>query len=245
MLVNGLSTFNQKQTATLDHQLNAQESAPYLIALTRKNLSPCRHCQRPRLTFPARAGNPIKVACGRLRCSHECRDKWAKKTAACLRLSFRKLPPTHEIRVTVLAVIGDQRLSLAYGRFLLRLKYRLGKIGSRWAYFLMNEWSDGHRHVHILVWVDVDITKQMIRELWAKTLPGVRFTCHCEPVRSPAAIARYVVKHIKDHSKKELPPGTFEGRIFTYSRHFFTKPVAELWKEQIREWFSAEALPIG
>jgi hypothetical protein len=147
--------------------------------------------------------------------------------------------------LTIFAVIGDQDLSQANGRFLSRLRYLLKKLGSGFAYFLINEWSEGHRHIHILVRVKADLTRHMIRELWAKTLPGVPFTYHCAPVRSPAAIAKYVVKDLRDCSKKELAPGTFRGRLYTYSRNFFTKPVAALWKEQLREWYSMRAVPTG
>jgi hypothetical protein len=52
-----------------------------------------------------------------------------------------------------------------------------------------------------------------------------------------------VVKHLKDASKKELPPETFRGRIYTYSRRFFTKQVAIIWQEQMQEWFLASDSP--
>jgi hypothetical protein len=61
-------------------------------------------------------------------------------------------------------------------------------------------------------------------------------------VRSPAAIARYVVKDIKHDAKKELAPATFQGRIFTYSRGFFTKSVTTLWKEQLWEWYPVRGI---
>jgi len=48
-----------------------------------------------------------------------------------------------------------------------------------------------------------------------------------------------VVKHLNDASKKELPPSIFKGRIYSYSRHFLTGPVAALWEEQLREWYPA------
>jgi hypothetical protein len=141
--------------------------------------------------------------------------------------------------VTVLAIIDDRDFSLAVGRFMRRLRYALGKLQSSLEYLVMNEWSEGLRHVHILVRVLIDLTRETVRWLWAKTLPGPRFTCHCDPVRIPAAIARYIVKDLKDNSKKELAPQTFNGRIYTYSRGFFTKSVATLWKEQVQEWYSA------
>jgi hypothetical protein len=86
---------------------------------------------------------------------------------------------------------------------------------------------------------DTDLPSALIRELWARTLPGQHFTHHCAPVRNPVAIARYVVKHLKDDSKKELPPRSFRGRLFSYSRGFFTSSVAALWHEQLRVWYPA------
>jgi hypothetical protein len=157
--------------------------------------------------------------------------------AACLRLSFRDLPPTHEVRVTVLGLISDRDLSLAISSFLRRLRYRLKTLGSGLEYFAVNEWSEGNRHVHILVRADADVTPRLIGALWAKTLPGLLFHHHCAPVRNPGGIANYVVKHLKDGSKKELAPSTFKRRLITYSRRFFTRPVAVLWEQQLREWY--------
>jgi hypothetical protein len=99
---------------------------------------------------------------------------------------------------TVFGVISDPDLSAAISRFLRRLRYWLRKHGSGCAYFLMNEWSDGHRHTHFLLRIDTELTRQTVRVLWEKTLPGVLFTCHCGPVRSPAAMSKYIVKHLKD-----------------------------------------------
>jgi hypothetical protein len=144
--------------------------------------------------------------------------------------------------VTVFGAISDREFTLAIGRFLRRLRYRLRRLGSGFEYFAMNEWSEGHRHVHIVVRAGADVTPAMIRALWEKTLPGVPFTHHCAPVRQPIGLANYLVKNLKDCSKKELPPGSFRGRIYTYSRHFFTKPVATIWEEQRKEWYPARTL---
>ena len=216
--------------------------APDVIALTRKNLSPPRYCQRRRRKVDAATGKALLVPCGRPRCSLECRDRWARKMAACLRQSFRELPPTHEVRVTVLGLISDRDLSLAISNFLRRLRYRLKTLGSGFEYFAVNEWSEGHRHVHVLVRADADLTPQLIRALWTKTLAGMPFTHHCAPVRNPAGIANYIVKNLKDASKKELAPTTFSGRLYSYSRRFFTQPVAALWAQQLRQWYPARRL---
>src|SRR5262249_34506621 len=135
--------------------LSPPHTAPYVITLTRKTPPPASHyCQRPRRTVHAQTRQPVWVPCGRARCSHECRNRWARKMAACLRTSFRDRPPTHEIRITVQAAILDRELSHALGRFLGRLRYRLRNGGASFAYFQMNEWSEGHRHTHILLRAD-------------------------------------------------------------------------------------------
>jgi hypothetical protein len=120
---------------------------------------------------------------------------------------------------------------------MLRLKYRLKTMKSGCEYLVMNEWSEGHRHVHILVRAEANITPPMVRALWAKTLPGPRFHHHCAPVRNPVGMARYLVKDLKDDTKKELVPQSFRGRHFTYSRRFFTGPVAALWRQQLQAWY--------
>jgi hypothetical protein len=217
----------------------ATRSVPDVITLTRKSLSPSRYCQCPRRTLHARTGQPIRMPCGRPRCSHECRDRWARKLATCLRRSFRTLPPTHEVRLTVHAVISDRDLSLAISSVLRRLRYRLGTMGSGCEYLAMNEWSEGHRHTHILLRVNGVLTRQTIRAIWAKTLPGLPFTCHCDMVRNPVGLANYMVKNVKVGAKKELAPTTFRGRLYNYSRNFFTSPVAFLWNAQLREWYPA------
>jgi len=88
--------------------------------------------------------------------------------AACLRRSFRERPPTHELRVTVLGMISDRALSLALQKFLRRMRYRLGRLGSDFEYFVVNEWSEGHRHVHVVVRAEADLTREHVRTLWQK-----------------------------------------------------------------------------
>ncbi len=214
-----------------------RRTAPIVLSATRKIAPPFRYCPHLRWIVDAHTGEPIQVPCGRPRCSLECRDRWARKMAACLRQSFQELPPTHEVRVTVLAGISDGELSKAISRFLRRLCYRLRKPGLRCQYFAINEWSEGQRHVHILLRVDADVTRPLVREFWEKTLPRMRFTCHCERVRNPTGIANYIVKHLQDDSKKEPAPETFTSRLYSYSRRFFTRPVAALWKQQLRDWY--------
>jgi hypothetical protein len=101
----------------------------------------------------------------------------------------------------------------------------------------MNEWSEGHRHMHFLVRTSAYLTQQVVRELWKETLPAFPFTCHADLVRNPGGMARYIAKDIRDDRKKELVPPGFRGRVYTNSRRFFTKEVSALWAEQVREWY--------
>jgi hypothetical protein len=78
--------------------------------------------------------------------------------------------------VTVFALISDRDLSGAVGSFLHRLRYRLKGLGSGLEYFVMNEWSDGHRHIHVLLRADADLTPRLIGALWKRTLPSIPFT---------------------------------------------------------------------
>src|SRR5690242_12707817 len=52
-------------------------------------------CVRPRPVRDWVTGRGRLIPCGRPRCSLECRDLWARRMSAALRLSFRALPPTH------------------------------------------------------------------------------------------------------------------------------------------------------
>jgi len=113
--------------------------------------------------------------------------------------------------------------------------YAGSSLGSGCEYLVVNEWSEGHRHTHILLRTGFGLTPALIREVWAKTHP-LPFTHHCAPVRNPVGIANYIAKNLKDHAKKELAPKSFKGRLFNYSKGFFTKRVADLWKEQILDW---------
>jgi hypothetical protein len=143
------------------------------------------------------------------------------------------------IRIAVFALITDRDLSRAIGRFLGKLKCLFRELYG-FEYLVVNEWSEGHRHMHILVRTRAELTPRMIGELWEKTLPGLPFTHYCKPVRNPIGIANYVVKHLKDDAKKELPPESFRGKVYLYSHGFFTKKVAALWKEQIQEWYPGQ-----
>jgi hypothetical protein len=101
----------------------------------------------------------------------------------------------------------------------------------------MHEWHDRQRHAHILVRTSAALTRDAVRALFEKTLPHVRFSCHCDRVRSPAAIAHYICKNLRDQSKAEPPPADFRGKVYSCSRGFLTSSVSALWAEQVRAWY--------
>jgi hypothetical protein len=55
-------------------------------------------------------------------------------------------------------------------------------------------------------------------------------------VRSAAASARYVVKDLRDGSKKEVPPAEFGGRLFSYSKRFLAESLKALLRAAVTEW---------
>jgi hypothetical protein len=170
------------------------------------------------------------IPCGRPRCSLECRDVWARRMSAALRRSFRELPPTHFVRVTVLGPMKSRELNGAVGKFLRRLRWR----GCE--YLAVNEWREGRRHHHVLVRSEGELTGAVVAELWQASSPGVRVTSYCRPVRSAEAVARYVVKDLEDGTKKETPPADFDGRLFSYSKRFLSQPLKTLLRTVADEW---------
>jgi hypothetical protein len=149
-----------------------------------------------------------------------------------LRLAFKDVPPTHELRLTIIGVVSIRRLSRALSAFLRRLKRCL-----RFAYFRVIEFHLGQPHAHLLVRTDGELTEGQVRVLWRGAVPGRCADAHCAPIRDTARIARYVVKAIRDEHKKELPPEEFRGRLISYSRDFLPRSVRLLQAELVAKWF--------
>jgi hypothetical protein len=150
--------------------------------------------------------------------------------SAALRRSFAVLPPTHFVRVTVLDTIRPKELTRCVRGFLRRLRRR----GCE--YFALNEWQEELRHHHVLVRTGGDLTSAAVGELWRASCGGVRVTSYCQGVRSAEAAARYVVKDVRDGSKKEVPPEEFGGRLFSYSKGFLAQPLKALMGAVVGEW---------
>ena len=147
-----------------------------------------------------------------------------------LRRSFTVLPPTHFVRVAVLDPMRPKELTRCVRSFLRRLRRR----GCE--YFAANEWREGRRHHHVLVRAEGNLTSAVVSELWCASCPGARVTSYCEPVRSVEAAVRYVVKDLRDGSKKEVPPAEFGGKLFSYSKGFLSEPLKALMRAVVDEW---------
>src|SRR5262249_18551335 len=169
------------------------------------------------------------LPCGRMRCSRQCRDLWARRMSAALRLSFQLLAPTHFVRVRVMDPIEEKDLAACVGRFLRGLRKR------KCDYFSINEWHEGLRHHHILGRTDVDLSPAKVAELWQASCGNVRTSSYCRAVRSADATARYVVKDVKAWWKKELPPAEFTGSVCSYSKRFLARPLKILMREVMME----------
>jgi hypothetical protein len=59
---------------------------------------------------------------------------------------------------------------------------------------------------------------------------------YCRPVANAEGLARYVVKDLRDGSKKEVPPPEFGGRLFSCSKHFLAEPLKSLLRAVVEEW---------
>jgi hypothetical protein len=151
-----------------------------------------------------------------------------------LRRSFGVLPPTHLVRVTALDPMKPKDLTRCVRRFLRRLRRLRRRRGCE--YFAINEWREGRRHHHVLVRIEGELSALAVAEMWRASCPGARVTSYCKPVGSVEASARYVVKDLKDGSKKELPPADFGGKLFSSSRGFLVEPLKVLLRAVVDDW---------
>jgi hypothetical protein len=139
------------------------------------------------------------------------------------------LPATHFVRLSA-PQVDERDLSKAFGRFKQKLRRRTG---CEW--FAVHEWQSSH-HLHLLVRTAHVLTTAEVGELWRRCLPeGVVGSHYCQPVKNPKAVARYVVKDTREGCER-LPPRSFRGKHYSYSRKFFPRPVKVLWAEIRHEW---------
>jgi ParB-like chromosome segregation protein Spo0J len=126
--------------------------------------------------------------------------------------------------------VDDEALTGAHGRFLRRLHYR----GCE--YVAVNDWKRRRRHLHLAVLAPPTFNRREVGRLWRDSLPpGVKGTHYAERIRDLAGLARYLSKNVK--AGGELVSRTFHGRIYTASQGFLVRPLKQLWREQIEQWF--------
>jgi hypothetical protein len=117
-------------------------------------------------------------------------------------------------------MLSDRELTRRLTLFLRRLRYRV-----QCEYLLVNEWNGGHRHTHLLVRAQGEVTAELVSELWTKVIPGppaIR-SSYCRPVEDPIRVARYMVKHVADEGKKEMALRSYGGRVMTCSKGFLSQ----------------------
>jgi hypothetical protein len=158
-------------------------------------------------------GEIVRRVCGRWRCSQECCVAWSRGMSRRLIETLRERPATHHVRLTCHHGLPYHCLSRHHSRFFRTLRRR-----TRCQYFAINHWSDSGRHLHALVRTSTELGPGLIGELWSQEIPGGSY--HCGPIRDQVAIARYVVRAMRDRVL-EVPPDSFGGRLFSSSRDFF------------------------
>lgn len=183
------------------------------------------HCRSP---YRATTMSGMKwKRCGRPKCCRECRDLWAWRHTTAIWRSVRTLPATHFLTLRRSEERTDQGFSRAVSKFWKSLKRRCHKTGGI-EYLLVHEWRDGIHHAHALVRVEGRVTRRMIRD--AKQLAGLHVSWR--PIRNQLGAVAYIFKHTMNPERKaELPPVSFQGKVFTTSRRFLTKPLKTLWRE--------------
>lgn len=175
-------------------------------------------------------GNLKWMPCGRPRCSLHCRWRWARMMVSCLIRSFRVLPPTHAGRVS--SDLNDKSFDASKRKLARRLSER--KIH----YFMVNEWSNGNRHIHLALRIDPGVAVPDLGALWKQAHPICAGPTHSmKEMRDPVGFAHYLFKFNCAHKSPEMPPKDFKGLNYSASKGFLAKPRKQLWLEQIEEWY--------
>ena len=184
----------------------------------------------------SKKGKPFRAICESAACSQECHLKWARRVAAALSLSWKKKPPHLFLRLTAKG-LTDPETTAAEKKFLRAIK--------RWGceYVCFREWlkPGKGRHLHIAVSLHpgVKLSKLRVRKLWQHCVPKEsRIPIYSANVENLVGLAKYLPKAVKRHHC--LPPRWFGGRVFFRSRGALLAPVAELWQEQIKQWYPTQ-----
>lgn len=182
-------------------------------------------CRHPRPVPDGRTGKSKMKACGRPKCSRQCRDLWAWKHALCAARSFQVLPPSHFLVLRPKSSVPESAFATAISAAMRKLGRRRGE---RLMYFRIFEWSRGRIHAHLLIRTHSPLAGQEVRSVFGSTRSS-GYAVTCQPVRKcAAALARYVFKDMMKE-KAELPPPDFRGKLFAASHGFFTMPIPQLW----------------
>jgi hypothetical protein len=169
-----------------------------------------RRCQNPYLRYDAATDTMTRRRCGRWRCSVECRCLWRTKYRRKLIATLQARPAKYKLRLTAYGVTDDRQLGRAHSGFFKMLRKYVGC-----GYWWINEWSDGHRHLHAIIRAVDEISRDLVARLWRAALPDAGTSCYFRPIQDQTRLAIYVTK------LKEVPPPSFPGRLYGSSRKFF------------------------
>jgi hypothetical protein len=116
------------------------------------------------------------------------------------------------------------------------------KLSSNWEYFSSLEFQTKSQfaHLHILI-RGTEIPLSEIRAIWSRCSASVGMAVasqvDCQKPRNQYAVAKYAVKfafnQVGELAKKI---DQWRGRKVTYSRHFFSGKVADIWQSIITSW---------
>jgi len=83
---------------------------------------------------------------------------------------------------------------------------------------------------------------------WAMKQAGSKYpptVAWCQPPMDGQKAARYAVGYITSEKKEaEKLPDSYKGRKLTYSKRFFNKPAAAIWRDLLIEWYGNTPVPI-
>jgi hypothetical protein len=183
-------------------------------------------------------GETLDINCKSWRCPIHA-AQWAAKWFAVLSVQISRSPVDRLLCLTT-APPAASPAQLCRAR---QLFFRsLRRLDAGCEYFATLEFTSASRlpHMHILLYSDY-FAQAMISDAWRSATEQAGMSpahiVYIERPRSQDDSARYAIKHniYTDHAKEQEIPDNWHGRKIGYSRHFFAKPVAEIWRDIITE----------
>ena len=173
------------------------------------------------------------------------RRAWSRKEGAILERNHRELAPTHEATVRFGRPCPAGELTRFQTGFARRLGYHAKSRGVELAVYWVREIDRGNRvHLHLLIRTELQDPGTVLRRIVEKASGGVAGLPHCEPIRSVAAITKYVVKdliEVRDGRREVLLFRRGCGlRLSGQCGGYFVRGKAELWEECRREWYGGD-----